>query len=490
MNCFHTLIFAVLRYLLLIVVSMLRIPLMMGIVFFHFSQHGAAQNVDELLLAGLPVVVVETVDGEEPTYEVAEAPEDYWGISIKNATKVPGRVQIYDSEGLRFDSGDYVEKKSGMTIKIRGNTTALTANKPYKIKLQKKADMLGRDDRFKDKDWLLLNVTNMNMPIGMMVNELCGLQWTPQYMFVNLVMNGDFRGLYTLTESVDRNADCRLDVDKDAGFIAELDAYWWNEDYYIPSSFSEPMNYTLKYPDADDLTDEQKTSISGALERMEQSLADGSYEKVIDVTSFSRWLLAHDILGNNDGGGSNVFLTKHDNEADSLIRMGCLWDFDGIMNVDDTWDDAHNCYIFRSLWNSPNDAFSMQYVSLWESINEEVYQGLTDFFDGFLSSDLCQAVERSIELNNKRWNTSNHLATEDIELAREYFSKRWLWLNEAISQLTDEITNVEQTPGTRRQLHDRAGGIVNPIFDLQGRQIGSSLKNGIYIQNGRKVVRR
>ena len=38
-----------------------------------------------------------------------------------------------------------------------------------------------------------------------MVNELCGLQWTPQYMFVNLLMNDDFRGLYTLIESVDRN---------------------------------------------------------------------------------------------------------------------------------------------------------------------------------------------------------------------------------------------------------------------------------------------
>ena len=42
-------------------------------------------------------------------------------------------------------------------------------------------------------------------PIGLMVNELCGLQWTPQYMFVNLLMNDDFRGLYTLIESVDRN---------------------------------------------------------------------------------------------------------------------------------------------------------------------------------------------------------------------------------------------------------------------------------------------
>ena len=168
--------------------------------------------------------------------------------------------------------------------------------------------------------------------------------------------------------------------------------------------------------------------------------------------------------------------------------MGRLWDFDNIMNADDTWGDAHNRYIFRSLWNIPNDAFTTQYVSLWLSINNEVYQGLTDFFNSILSSELCQALEQSIELNNKRWNTSNRLATENIELAHEYFSKRWLWLNQSIVQLTDGINSVEQIPDAHRQLQDSTGGSINPIFDLQGRQIYSSLEKGIYIQNGRKVV--
>ena len=464
----------------------MRVPLMIGTSVICLNQNGMAQKLEDALLAGLPVVVVNTVDGEEPTYKEVEAPKGCWGGSIKNATKVPGRVQIYDSEGLCFDSGDYVEKESGMTIKVHGNTSTRGVKKPYKIKLQKKADMLGRGNQFKDKDWLMLKVADMKTPIGLMVNELCGLQWTPQYMFVNLLMNDDFRGLYTLIESVDRNSDCRIDVDKNTGFIAELDSYWWNEEFYIPSSFVEPMNYTLKYPDPDKLTDEQRTSISEALERMEQSMADGSYEAIIDVESFARWLLAHDILGNTDSGGSNVFLTKHDNVADTLIRMGCLWDFDNIMKENEAWDHAHNRYMFRSLLNSPNDAFTMQYVLLWQSANDYVYQGLTDFFDSFLASDLCQAVDQSIVLNNRRWNYSNCLASENINQARNYFSKRWVWLNQAIGQLTNAI---EQIPYTYNQPDDSVWGNDNPVFDLQGRRVYlPTLMKGIYIQNGRKVI--
>ncbi len=36
---------------------------------------------------------------------------------------------------------------------------------------------------------------------------MLGLQWTPCYQYVNVVLNGDYQGLYMLAESVDRNAD-------------------------------------------------------------------------------------------------------------------------------------------------------------------------------------------------------------------------------------------------------------------------------------------
>lgn len=471
------------QHLLLKAISFLRIPQTIGIMFIFFCQNMTAQDLDEALLVGLPVMVIETVNGEEPTYKESDPPVGCCGLSIKDATKVTGRVQIYDSEGVRFDSGDYVKKESGMTIKVRGNGSARNEEKkPYKIKLQKKSDMLGLGERFKDTDWLLLKVGNMNMPIGLMVNELCGLQWTPHFMFVNVVMNGDFRGLYILSESVDRNVDCRLDVDMNTGFIAELDAYWWNEDYFILSSYPEPMNYTLKYPNPNELTDEQDDDICDALERMEQSLADGDYQTTIDVESFARWMLARDILGNIDGCGMNIFLIRHDNVADTLIRMAFLWDFDAIMYANDTWDDAHDRYFFHQMWNSSNTTFTMQYVSLWQSMGDEVYQGLMDFFDGFLASDLCKAIDSSVELNNKRWERYDLLATENIMQAREYFSKRWLWLNQAIGELANGINGMKQIPDDRRQLLS-----TNPVFDLQGRRIAQPTK-GLYICNGKKIL--
>ena len=102
----------------------------------------------------------------------------------------------------------------------------------------------------------MLPFFDLNYMIGLKVNDLMGLQWTPKYRFANVVFNGDFRGLYMLMESVERNADCRLNVDKQTGYIVELDAYWWKEKVYAKASFEEPMNYTFKYPDEDDMTSE------------------------------------------------------------------------------------------------------------------------------------------------------------------------------------------------------------------------------------------
>jgi len=79
-------------------------------------------SVEELQKLGLPVLEVETVHHEEPTCEVVYPPEGAVGIGITNATKVPGRVRLFGPEGLLYDSGEYAEDLSGMTLKIRGNT--------------------------------------------------------------------------------------------------------------------------------------------------------------------------------------------------------------------------------------------------------------------------------------------------------------------------------------------------------------------------------
>ena len=383
------------RFFLLFVLSLINIGNINAI---------TEEELQQLKETGLPLVVVETENSEEPTFEIAFAPPGCNGQGIKNATKVPGRMRIANGGLTTYDSGYYEKGASGITIKVRGNTSAGLPNHSFKIKLQKKEDLLCRGDiRYEDKDWLLLDVINLNTMIGFKINELVGSQWTPGYQYVNLVLNGDYRGIYMLVESVDRNADCRLNVDKNTGYVFELDAYWWNEDLYVESSFPESLNFTFKYPDSDDITVEQLSYFQELIPEVEASLEDGTYPNYIDVESFAKWMLAHDILANTDPNGSNIFFTKYDNTSASKIMMGPLWDFDAIMRTG-RWDLAHYMLsYFILLFNSENDTFRKAYLKRWNEIKDSIFVNLYDYLNHFSQSSEGHGFDYSIAYHNNRW---------------------------------------------------------------------------------------
>lgn len=150
-----------------------------------------------------------------------------------------------------------------------------------------------------------------------------GLQWTPQGEYVNVIVNREYFGFYFLSESVERNDKCRINVDKKTGFIFEFDTYWWNEKLYVQSPIltTKSQNYTFKYPDSDDITDEQLEYFTQMIYQVENSLLNGTYPEYLDVESFAAWMLAHDLLGNWDSGGSNMYLTKYDNTFQSKVGI-------------------------------------------------------------------------------------------------------------------------------------------------------------------------
>lgn len=214
-----------------------------------------AVTVDSIAKLGLPVLSITTIDAKEPTCDYAFAPEGAWGITTVNQTKVKGRCLLVSHTDTLFDSGEYLKDKSGMTLRIRGNTSAYySAKKPFKLKLEKKNDLLARgDSSYYDKNWVLLSTGDCLYTLfGNKVNELVGMPWTPAAIFVNLIINDDYRGLYMLIEQVRRNADCRLNVDKQTGYVIERDAYWWNEDVYFNTDLYN-KEFTFKYPDPEDI---------------------------------------------------------------------------------------------------------------------------------------------------------------------------------------------------------------------------------------------
>jgi len=418
---------------------MRKLVLLVVLMLPYFAETGLSKEVSlqEVKNAGLPILTITTVNGEVPTYERADPPKGCIGLSIKNATKVPARMTISVDGKVVYDSGDYEKDKSGLTIKVRGNTSAYAYKRPFKLKLQKKADLLRRGDKkFNDKDWALIKDEKLRSKMGLKINELLGIQWTPSYEYVNLVFNGEYHGVYMLVETVERNVGCRLNV-AETGFVFEFDPYWWNEDKYIPSTLTKTMQYTYKYPDSEKVTEEQQTYMTGLVSQFETSISTGTYTNYIDVNSFAAWMLGHDLLGCNDGAGSNVFLTKYDNSTDTKIMMANLWDFDSALSTKRTekWDGAHDNKIFGTLFKSTNQTFVRTYKRRWDELKSTLFSQIDEYLTDYANSAECTALTQSLILDSRRWNNTTISVMSEIEYTRQWFASRKDWLEKNIHSL-------------------------------------------------------
>ena len=447
-----------------------------------FSQ----ENIDKI---GLKVIHIETENNEEPECEFAEAPEGCMGMTSINAKKVKCRIYITLKGDTLYDSGMFEKNQSGATIKINGNTSAYFAipgNYPYKIKLQKKADLLNRNnERFDDNEWRLINDGyTLNTIIGLKISELLQFSWTPAYTPCNVFINGDYRGCYLLIESVKRNKDCRINVDKTSGYIVERDPYWWKENRFFTTNYfasSKGYRWTWKYPDEDDVLLEQEDYITQFINDTEQSILNGTYSNYIDIKSFAKWILAHDILGSKDSGGTNLYVAKYDDTPNSLLEMPVLWDFDSNFRMEPgEFSKCHNNagdFYFYNLFNNTNNSFTSKYKELWLQIKPTLLSTITQYILSITDSEYGRALESSRMLHYNRWGYTPY---ETIgELAQEAIN----WFNNHLDKLDVNINKLADNTSISaiktKEKYD--------VYNLLGNKVYKP-KKGIYIKNKRKII--
>lgn len=444
---------------------------------------GLAQNVDvcEVAALGLPVVVLETVGHVEPTCDFVAAPPGCIGEGITNATKVPAEGYMIVGDSIAWKSGKYQSDTSGLTLKIRGNSSAYAEKKPYKMKLQHEADLIEGNQEFEDTEWLLIknDTTSFNTQIGLMVSRLVGMPWTPRARLVNLILNGDYRGIYTLTENVKRNPHGRVDVAKQGGYIFEWDAYWWNEPYYITDC--RDCKFTFKYPNSEKLTMDSAEYLRTVVDSTEVSIDKGTYTDYIDVPSFVNYLLAHDILGTFDGAGSNTFLTKYDNTASSSFCMLTLWDFDTIMRQDGGWSGIHYAreFWYPRLLDNQDTTFLRAYIDRWDEIKDTLPQQMEEWLEEYKAGEKFKAAERSWNWDLQRYERDFPTAQQQIDRARRWFSSRTTYIEAAIVPYREK-TAISSPLVTRHS---------STAYDLQGRRLTQEPQRGIFIRDGRKVIK-
>ena len=152
-----------------------------------------------MYVSELPVVYVNTDDGLAVT---------------SNTQKKDATITVQGNS--EFDTATYTGKTE---IKGRGNSTWNEAvswgvKKPYKLKLNKKQNLLGLGSG-KNKHWVLLanmiDHTNMRNEIVHNFSKDIGMEYSMKTTDVVLILNGQYEGLYELCEHV-RIGASRVDV--------------------------------------------------------------------------------------------------------------------------------------------------------------------------------------------------------------------------------------------------------------------------------------
>jgi len=430
-------------------------------------------------------------DEPEPVPVVPTTPEQPADTAKTDTVKTPETPQVktYPAKycvaqmTITTDGGAAVDSKDkkdyrGCTIKIesdtavwnyegrgkirgRGNSTWLWyPKKPYRIKLDEKAEILGLDA---NKDWVLL--ANYRDPTHLMntfvfeMGQGLGMPYTNHTRFVEVTLNGDYKGLYQLTEQVEV-AKGRVDIGKKKGWLLSLDVddgpkeapeagdNFWSEVYRMPVCVKSPEAEDYATPET--LRDDART----ALATLETAIQQHDYDalaKLCDIPVMIDYLLIQEFVYNVEvAAPRSIFLYK-DKGDDAKWTFGPLWDFDAGFDFD--WsqmttghkffadyretvlgtdparhvsDYTYTSSFFTDMWKSKQ--FVSEVKVRWNRMRPRI---MAEFWPR--TKAYAEAAAEAMERNARRWPIDRQPKTEINRMEK--------WLNSRTVYMDNIVTN-------------------------------------------------
>lgn len=415
------------------------------------SVYAAENSVEEILADNnLPVVYInidETAEGYGTIEEMNSSPD--------HSAECTGTIQIDVPEGYK---GDYSEEILTDTdelqleyIRGRGHTTWMMDKKPYKLKLDKKADLLGMG---KNKHWTLLanayDETLLRNKLTYYMGEQLGLAYTPKSLPVDVVMNGEYLGSYFLCEQV-RIGESMVNIDELTPEDNDEPEITGGYLFSLPEGNEAPENLfttgkgaTFSFQDpqftADETgTPEQKAYLSNYLQEAENAIFSGNASEYMDLQSAADYWWVQVFTQNQDAYFTDsTYLYKPRNDK---IYWGPLWDFD--LALGKTFKSTEG-YNFRLMpWLDYLRENDPDYLNLllerWTVLDGII----TDIIkDGGVLDRYVSGIRNSWEDNLQFTRDPDMDIDEEIETLRTWITERQNWINDNLDKLSIIHVNV------------------------------------------------
>ena len=248
-----------------------------------------------------------------------------------NGTKLQ-KADGYVNAQIEIKDTDESVLADAVSFKVRGNTTALTwvTKKAFTFKFAKKKNVLGLGS---GKKWALLaNAFDPTLLRNYSAFELArelGMEFTSNQKFVELWVDGSFRGCYILYEPVEEGKDrVNIDIESNGGkndFLLELEQVTQEDDKTYITIDKKKIRFAFSEPEEPD--EEQVAYVQGIMDDILATVKTGTKEEIeqkIDVDSFVKYYLLNEYLKTHDFDRTSVFFYYKDGK----LYAGPAWDYD------------------------------------------------------------------------------------------------------------------------------------------------------------------
>lgn len=408
-----------------------------------------------------------------------------------------------------------------LEIKARGNYSRTAfSKKPYKLKLGAKQSLLGLS---KSKHFALLAHADDNKGylrnfVGFNLGKRIGLPWTPRQQPVEVIINGDYRGLYFLTESIrvekGRIEISELDDDNSdpslcsGGYVVELDNY--DEENQI--RLQEKSCVSGHNLDRLRVTWDTPESYSGLQERFVRDQFTAMNDAVgansdilwsyLDLDDAARYYIVEEMICHYEAyhGSTYLFRDRGDNQK---WHFSPLWDCGNAFNAPSN-DYFYNHDPFGNTWIPSlcaNSTFMDKVKSTWLWFMSNEYRGLIDDiyeYVGHISdaarsdrdrwkNSPCPVGGRGVEDNSDMTARRGEVVTH-LQSKINWLSGKWGRYNgsESYPEPVRDATPAASLPSYLTSAIDEVSdidcGYEPEYYDLTGCKVSHPVRGRIYIE--------
>lgn len=321
--------------------------------------------------------------------------------------------------------GEFKDYSGTARIRGRGNSTWLWYDKKsYRLKLDVKDKVLGLK---KNRDWVLLanyrDATDLMNTFGFETARWMGMPFTNHTRYVEVFLNGDYIGLYQLTEQIEVGGH-RVDIDEENGVLLsfDLDDGPGLSPNATDNFYSEVYGMPMCVKNPDEPTEEQIAQIQSDFAVLENAVKAKDFalvDSLLDVESFISMLQLQEYLYNVDfTAPRSVYMFR---DVNGKYIMGPVWDWDAGYDFD--WNHMETSHNFFASYQE----LLFGRAPYRQNGNYGLPRFFTDMFDNYEFVTLYKErwAERSDSIFVRNWNAVRKYQLQLQKGAYSRDSERW-----------------------------------------------------------------